>query len=233
MRRTEQFDLFANSLLPSELSPQSKERFAQRARYAKITPNGPPFSEESGDQIVFLASGSAKLVAQASQGREQIIAFYFINDLVSVPTSFAHIYALFALEDCDLVYFSEADFFDAASQEAGAIYAVVQRTLRSLGRCHEKTIVLGRKNAQEKVASFLLGMAERIGENEAARCELTLPMSRKEIADNLGMTIETVSRQFSELKELGMVETVGRSDVRLLDMAGLNTCAGHVQRSAN
>jgi len=232
MDRKEQFDRFCTSILPADVSARCRSEFAEHARYTAIKADGRAFQGEGDDQIVFIATGSTKLVAQASQGREQIIAFYFADDLVSVPSSFAHIYSLHALEDCELVHYSESDFFELASNEAGAIYSVVRRTLRSLGRCHEKTIVLGRKSAQERVASFLLAMAERIGAYDNARCSLSLPMSRREIADNLGMTIETVSRQLTELKAMGMVDTIGRSDVTLLDLSGLNVCAGHIIRNS-
>ena len=98
----------------------------------------------------------------------------------------------------------------------------------ALSRSREKAISLGRKSAQERLASFLITMAERIGKNDADACVMELPMSRRDIADSLGLTIETVSRQLSELRDAGLIETSGRSRMRLLDLDRLNARAGHL-----
>jgi len=81
----------------------------------------------------------------------------------------------------------------------------------------DMSVLLGRKTAQERVATFLTSMAERIGKQNDDGVSLSLPISRREIADSLGLTIETVSRQFTELRELGIIDTNGRSDVTILD----------------
>ncbi|MEL6782568.1 MAG: helix-turn-helix domain-containing protein, partial [Pseudomonadota bacterium] len=75
-------------------------------------------------------------------------------------------------------------------------------------------------------------MADRLGKAEDGECVLDLPMSRRDIGDSLGLTIETISRQFGELRDLGLLETSGRSQVRLTDLARLNAHAGHVSKAA-
>ena len=103
----------------------------------------------------------------------------------------------------------------------------ISHLLRTLGRSREKTITLGQKTARERVATFLVSMAERIGSPFSNGALLDLPMSRRDIGENIGLTIETVSRQMSELRNAGLVSTSGRSQVKILDLAALKQEAGH------
>jgi len=222
------FERFANTILPLNTSDATHLRFQSIARYASARAGDAPFKGNGHDQIVFVASGSTKLVAHASQGREQVVAFHFADDLVSVPASAAHAYSLCALEDCELIYFPAEEFLQLAQQESGMVMEVLEHALSALARCREKTIALGRKTAQERIASFLVSMAERSGSNASGEVELTLPMSRRDISDSLGLTIETVSRQLTELRGEGLLETPSRSCMRVLDMSALEAKAGHM-----
>ncbi|KEO89136.1 hypothetical protein EH31_13965 [Erythrobacter longus] len=228
----ELFERFAVEVLPLGVSDGTHLRFQSVARFVTARAGDAPFRGNGKDQIAFVASGSTKLVAQASQGREQVVAFHFAGDLVSIPSSTAHAYSLCALEDCELVYFPADKFLALAQEESGMVAEVLTRALRALERCREKTVALGRKTAQEKLASFLVTMNDRVGAVEGNQQEMSLPMSRKDIGDSLGLTIETVSRQFSELRSLGLIETQGRSGIRLLDLEGLKARAGHVLAAA-
>ncbi|MEM6908859.1 MAG: helix-turn-helix domain-containing protein [Pseudomonadota bacterium] len=222
------FDRFAKSSLSPDISDATRLRLQAMARYARVQAGDVPIIEEGSELLVFVISGSVKLVAQASQGREQVVAFHFAGDLLTLPVHLAHAYTLYALEDCELVYFPASQFFKLAVTEQGMANDILDRAMGALARCHEKTISLGRKNAQEKLASFLVTIAARLGSSEDGASVFELPMSRRDIGDSLGLTIETVSRQFSELRELGLLETSGRSGVRLLDPAGLEARAGHL-----
>ena len=79
--------------------------------------------------------------------------------------------------------------------------------------------------AQERVASFLLDLTERIAAIRNGIAVLELPMSRREIADSVGLTIETVSRQLSQLREHGILQTNGRSELVILDLDQLRRLA--------
>jgi CRP-like cAMP-binding protein len=86
-------------------------------------------------------------------------------------------------------------------------------TMIGLRRTQEHLLLLGRKNALERVAAFLIEMAERTN----AGSVLELAMARHDIADYLGLTLETVSRMFAELKELGAIKLEGARRVHLID----------------
>lgn len=91
-------------------------------------------------------------------------------------------------------------------------------TLASLDRAHDHMVLLGRKTAQEKIASFLLDMARQLAQVD----HFDLPMQRADIADHLGLTIETVSRTLTQMTRDGLIKlaAVGRTIV-LSDKAGL------------
>ncbi|MCK0127560.1 helix-turn-helix domain-containing protein [Erythrobacter sp. F6033] len=223
------FDEFRTAVLPGGASDPTLSNLESVARYTSAREGDAPFNGIGVDQIVFIAGGSTKLVAHVSQGREQVVAFHFRGDLVSVPASAAHAYTLCALEDCELVFFPADDFLQIAQQEPHLVITILERTLRSLARSREKSVALGRKTAEERLASFLVTMAERIGWSRDGAVELDLIMSRRDIGDSLGLTIETVSRQLSELRNACLIETSGRSRFRLLDLPSLHRRAGHLE----
>ncbi|WP_427963395.1 helix-turn-helix domain-containing protein [Altererythrobacter sp.] len=183
--------------------------------------------DHSINLTVYLASGATKLVAHAKGGREQIVAFHFGGDIISVPADAMHASSLVALKDSLLIVFPSREFYDRGASEPAILRPLLDRAQTALHRCRDKAVGLGRKNARERVASFLLSMAERMESVEEEALVLDLPMSRRDIADSLGLTIETVSRQFGELRDAGLVLTGGRSRVRLCDPAALADMAGH------
>lgn len=226
------FERFAAAILPAGVAPNVRARFQSLARHVVADAGGAPLEHQKQDQIVFVASGATKLVARASRGREQIVAFHFAGDLVSLPARGRHSYSLVALQRSEFLSFCATDFLASAQDASGITNEILRRSLVSLSRCREKSITLGRKTAQERLASFLATMADRIGVSQDGGCVLDLPMSRRDIADSLGLTIETVSRQFTILRDLTLVETSGRSTVTLTDIPALEDRAGHLPVAA-
>lgn len=224
----ELFELFAQAILPQNLADVAYLRLQAMGRYASAIAGETILEDGEQDQIVFVVQGVTKLVAHALGGREQVVAFHFEGDLIAFSARGAHSYTLCALRDCELIAFPATEFLVLARSESGLLNEVLERVLTSLRRSREKSITLGRKTAQERVAGFLVGMAERIGARKEVGCLLRLPMSRRDMADSLGLTIETVSRQLTELRKAGLIETSGRSDVQLCDVAALQARAGHL-----
>lgn len=182
--------------------------------------------ERSSDQVIFIARGATKLAAHATEDREQIVAFHFGGDIVSVPADGLYSYTLTALVETELLAFPAREFFDHAATEPATARALLGRLPLALHRCRDKAVALGQKSALERLAGFLLAMTERVGRIEGNMCMLDLPMSRREIGDSIGLTIETVSRQLGALRDAGIVATQGRSRIALLDIAALRTSAG-------
>lgn len=222
------FDQFAAAILPSGCTGALYSGLEALARPLSGAPGDEVLVNSSEDQIVYLAEGASKLVAHAPPAREQVVAFHFSGDLLPLSARSAHAYSLCALTSCTLLVFPATRFLGAAQNEPVILQGVLRRVLTALHRSREKMVALGRKTAPERVAGFLVTMAERIGSPCGHGCTLHLPMTRRDIADNLGLTIETVSRQFGELRDLGLIETAGRSLVELRDVARLRQRAGHL-----
>ncbi|MFM5916005.1 MAG: helix-turn-helix domain-containing protein [Novosphingobium sp.] len=178
--------------------------------------------------LVYISSGATKLVAHAAAEREQVTAFNFAGDLVSVPGEGPHRYTLHTLVASDLTILPYKELRDAIAKEPAILGRLLDNCDAALCRCREKALMIGRKTASERMAGFLVMMAARIGTPRGDTILLDLPMSRRDIGDSLGLTIETVSRQFSLLRDERQIATEGRSKVLLLDFPGLQARAGHL-----
>ena len=229
---TDIFERFARRVLPHGQSDAERQRFQQLARLAALGAGHSLDFEEYDAQLVYVVSGETKLVAHASGSRDQIIAFHFAGDVYSVPARDNYSYSVCALTDCDLLLFPSREFLELAGDEPHILRHLLGNTTDSLRRCREKTIALGRKTASERVAVFLLAMSERIGVTDGQRVTLELPMSRRDISESLGLTIETVSRQLTVLRAAGIIETTGRSTVVLHDPQQLRQHAGYLLEPA-
>lgn len=217
---------FVDHFLAGSLPGAGELQFAAAGRSVDAIRDSMVRLDDSCDQLVYLAEGATKLVARASGGREQVLGFHFAGDLMCVPARGSHEYQLSALQDSSLLTFSYDKVVDLAGDNPVILRNLLVTTRAALARSREKSIALGRKTAPERVAWFLVGMAERIGMADGKATRITLPMSRRDIADSIGVTIETVSRQLTELRRRGIVETSGRSRVGILDMAELTKGAG-------
>ena len=226
------FELFASRLLPPRLPACGLAEFQSLARSSQLKKEQSLDFQHGGSQFVFLARGATKLVAHASESRDQIVAFHFAGDVFAVPEADNYSYSVSALKDCDVLSFPSEEFLALASNDTKVLRHLLDNTTLSLRRCREKTIALGRKTAGERIAVFLLGMAERIGVEQDGRISLDLPMSRRDISERLGLTIETVSRQFTKLKDDGVIATTGRSGVVLRKPAHLRDRAGFMRNAA-
>jgi len=180
--------------------------------------------------VVFLSSGATKLGALASRGRHQIVAFHFGGDIFTVPAVNTHRYTLTGLCESTLTTFPAREFYDRAGGNPSIMRALLERSQTALFRCRDKAVNLGQKSAGERVAGFLLAMWERLEPAGGNSATIDLPMSRADIGESLGLKIETVSRQFTKLKEASIIDTHGRSGVSLLNLAALAERAGNCDR---
>ena len=187
----------------------------------------------AGDEAVIcgnLLEGVLKLVATTADGREQIVGLLYPADFFGQPFAGETDFDIVALTDAELCVFPRPAFERVLDDYHRMERLLLQRTLDSLTEARERILVLARKSAGEKVAGFLLDMAARAGETGcratvAGPVTFDLPLSRGQIADVLGMTIETVSRQFSKLKTEGIIALPGVRAITISDRAALVACA--------
>ncbi|MEN3973043.1 helix-turn-helix domain-containing protein [Sphingomicrobium sp. XHP0235] len=222
MLQSDPFAHFANEILPTDLSVSSLTRMQTLARIHCVKKGElVELNGQSERWVVFLSSGAAKLVAHVGTDRDQIICFAFGGELLALSGSSQSQYSLHAMTACHLVAFPADELTQTATENSDAARIILESSFAALDRAREKSVLLGRKTASERMASFLLSMADRIGKSCGKTISLHLPMTRREIAESLGLTIETVSRQLTVLRSHSIIRTQGRSEICILDTAQL------------
>lgn len=176
-----------------EFGPQLSLRGVRMhfARNAEIFGEG-----EEAEYVYRVVSGAARTMRFTSDGRRQILGFHLPGDIFGVELDNTHSLSAEAVSGCDVVLVRRSCVDKALSENPAAARALLALTSKHLSNARAHALVLGRKGAGERVAAFLLELAERF----VSKKELDLPMSRADIADYLGLTIETVSRAFSEFE---------------------------------
>lgn len=187
----------------------------------------------SGDPMEFVASvvsGIATLTQTMEDGRTQMVGLLLPSDFVGRPGRKTSAYDVTATTDLVMCCFRKKPFEDLMLKTPHVSQRLLEMTLDELDAAREWMLVLGRKTAREKIASLLA----IIGRRDAAltlrepgdKVVFDLPLTREAMADYLGLTLETVSRQMSGLKRDGVIELGGKRSVtvpdfdRLLEEAG-------------
>lgn len=177
--------------------------------------------QEPADFLYRVVSGAVRTYTVTEDGRRQIDAFHLPGDVFGFETSGAHRFSAEAVDECEVVMASRAAMERAAEQDGEAARALWLLTSHQLSRVCDHVLMLGRKGAAERVVAFLLEMSAR-GQSDGS---IQLPMSRTDIADYLGLTIETVSRCFSKLGRSRAIALKGARVVQLRDVSALEALA--------
>lgn len=222
---------FRGAILLNRASPQVAERLCALGKPIRMSKGEELPADTQDDRLVFVSSGSAKLFAQSEPAQTHILAFHFPGDFVSVLRKCDGYFRLVALTELEMVAFRSGAFLDLAQEEPAVLRSVLARSLQALHRSRTKMMRLGHKSARQRIADFLVSMAERLCGCTCGECEVTLPMSRRDIGDSLGLKIETVSRQFTDLRDEGLIETTGRSVVKFNNLEALSAEAGNALSS--
>jgi CRP/FNR family nitrogen fixation transcriptional regulator len=172
--------------------------------------------EEEADLVYRVVSGAVRITCLMADGRRHVAGFHFPGEFFGLESGEHHAFSAEAL--CDTVV---AVAKRRLVERDGEIERLLwTSTARELSRIHAHMLLLSRKTASERVATFLLEMAERQG----AKDSLFLPMGRQDIADYLGLTIETVSRMMTRLQADRLIEMDDPRHVRIRQGAALMEC---------
>ena len=156
-----------------------------------------------------ILSGVVKLIKGLPDGREQIVGLQFAPDFLGRPFQTESAVSAQAATNVVLCSFPKRAVEALIKQSPQLEHSLLKQALRELDEAREWMLTLGRKNALEKVASYLLLIASYIdpaAQPQSQTIAFDLPMSRLEIADFLGLTIETVSRQLTKLRIDGIIQ---------------------------
>ena len=140
-------------------------------------------------------------------GRRQITGFLFAGDFVGLATAKDYAFSVEAIEPATLCRFRSDEYRSLTRERPALEGALLDRATHELAAAQDQMLLLGRKTAQERIASFLLSLRGRDPMRPPRDDEVRLPMTRAEIADYLGLTIETVSRVLTRLKKSGVIRT--------------------------
>ncbi|SCZ49608.1 transcriptional regulator FnrL [Epibacterium ulvae] len=187
----------------------------------------------SGDQMDFVGSvvsGVATLTQTMEDGRTQMVGLLLPSDFVGRPGRDGAAYNVMATTNVMMCCFRKRPFEKLLDETPHISHRLLEMTLDELDAAREWMLVLGRKTAREKIASLLAILARRDSSFDKANfqteSEFELSLTREAMADYLGLTLETVSRQISALKKAGVIVLEGKRHVIVPDMGRLLEEAG-------
>jgi CRP/FNR family transcriptional regulator len=202
------------------------------ARFRDVAAGGS--IQRSAEHVQYFAnvvSGVVKLTKSLSDGRQQIVGLQFSSNFLGRPYGQASTYDAEAATDVRLCTFPRPQFERLVREFPGLEHRLFENALTELDAARDWMLLLGRKSASEKVASFLMLVAENSrqvgcgGSDAETSAKFDLPLTRTEIADYLGLTIETVSRQLSRLRAQGAIRLDGPRTVIVPNLGRLAEAA--------
>lgn len=206
----------ANRNLQSMFSRQPIESFG---------PGEAVFWEGDRAAHVFeVTEGILRVVKILSDGRRVITAFMHPGDLVSISLQENYLYTAEAVTSVKIRRCARNRFQDEITRFPELRPQLFSHLCEEMAAAQEQVVLLARKSAEEKVCSFILKIARRF--RQEARLEIALPMSRLDMADYLGLTIETVSRTMTSLTSRGVIRSNGRHRISIQCIRKLARLAG-------
>jgi CRP/FNR family transcriptional regulator len=205
----------------------------ESAALREFKESGPSVDYEAGETVVFegdraanvysLTAGLLRLSKLLPDGRRQIAGFLFPGDFLGITMEEEHAFTAEAIAPSVLCRFQRRQFDAFVARHPELERRLYALAAHELAAARQQLVLLGRKTATERVASFLLMLASRC---PARGCdEIELPMSRTDIGDYLGLRIETVSREISGLKAARVIQLTSRQAFRLVDRTRLQQLA--------
>ncbi|MEM9855299.1 MAG: helix-turn-helix domain-containing protein [Pseudomonadota bacterium] len=174
--------------------------------------------------------GVAKLVRGSEDGRNQIVGLLFPSDFIGgtlKADDAGEPYVIEAVSEVELCLFPRKRFTQLLDVFPSLERKLLERTLDELQVAQDWMVLLGRKTAQERVATFLLHAADKMANHGCQpSAQFDLPLGRADIADHIGLTIETVSRQITKLRKDGIIAMQGARTITALDRETLVDRAG-------
>lgn len=184
------------------------------------------FHEGDPNPFVFnVIDGAVKLYRLLPDGRRQITGFLFQGDFLGLGGRNRANFTAEALTPLTACRFRRGDFDQLLDALPALEHRLVAMAGDELMAAQEQIVLLGRKTARERLASFLIKLSARQRDLGGAEGRVHLPMTRLDIADYLGLTIETVSRVLTQFKTSGLIQLLPNNEVALLNEAGLTELA--------
>jgi CRP-like cAMP-binding protein len=202
-------------MVKSPLSPELTGATMTFGRNAEVYGEG-----ENAEFVYQVVSGAVRTYKVLADGRRQIASFYLPGDMFGIEVGNTHAFSAEAISNSKIAVIKRSRVADLASRNSEVSNQLFNAIGSELRRVQDHILLLI-KTAQERVAGFLLEMAKRsTGHNE-----IDLPMSRQDIADYLGLTIETVSRTLTSLEQAEFIALPSARTIVLRNLPGLKRIA--------
>ena len=210
----------------SALNDDGLHRIEEIVRRVSLTPNQMLFLEgDPAEHVYNIVAGTLRVSKQLADGRRQITGFLFAGDFLGFSGADGYSYSAEAVTPVTLCRFRWRQLdalFEAYPKLERRLFGMA---VDELAAAQEQLLLLGRKSARERLASFLLWLSEKAERRGLPESLVRLPMTRADIADYLGLTTETVSRSFSALKRDGVIEVPDSHQVVLRNIDALDEIA--------
>ena len=209
---------------PSRTASQRRERcgdFAALDRVGTVLSLGRAevlfFESDAAEHYFKVVSGAIRCCKLLADGRRHVSEFYLPGDFIGLDAETSYLFTAEAVTDTTVVRYSRRSVDALAAQEPRIGRRLLSMACHGLSTAQQKLVLLGRMTAEERIASFLLDLAGRNGETD----RVSLPMSRTDIGDHLGLTMETVSRGLSHLKSEGIISLENSHQILFRDRDAL------------
>ena len=211
------------------LEPEQLRELAKATRKARHEPGVELVGDSTEIQsYANVMRGVVKLTKVLDNGRQQVVGLQFAPDFLGRLFGDHNAVTAQAASSVELCVVPKGTLEQLIEKNPALEHRLMQQTLRELDEARSWMVTLGRKTAQEKVASFLLLIATHLNPTaeETSSAQFDLPLTRYDIADFLGLTIETVSRQITKLRQHGVIVVTNNRHVEIPDLERLEGLCG-------
>lgn len=177
------------------------------------------FEGDEAPRCYQVASGFVKEYSMLESGKRQVLDFFGTGELFGITQDDIHPYTAEAITDCAIRCFQRESWLKAVTASPALSEKFMTTLLTRLHRSRERLTMLGRMSATARMAAFLKRLAEDQGTSE----DIRFPMSRQDIGDHLGLTIETVCRVFTDLKRRRIIASSTARLFSIADVEALDT----------
>ncbi|MBN2886993.1 MAG: fumarate/nitrate reduction transcriptional regulator Fnr [Chromatiaceae bacterium] len=215
--------------LPMGLAPEDVERLDEIVKRTRPLHRG-DFLFREGDRfrsIYVVKTGSVKTFAPSAEGGEQVLGFHLPGEIIGLDAidKDAHNCSAKVLETSAICEIPFARLEELTSSIPSLQHQMYRLLSKEIGQDTDMVLLLGKKNAEERLAAFLLGLSQRLQKRGLSPTDFYLSMSRHEIGNYLGLAVETVSRLFTRFQDDGLMR-VDRKHIELLNLPALETLVG-------
>ena len=213
--------------LCSAMEPEHIGKLSSIVSGSEIGPGQALFFEgDPAENLYVIRDGCARIYKLLADGRRMITGFLFPSDIVGLAEGSEYVYGCEAITSLSVCRFPRPKLETLMERFPALERQMLRMATNELAAAQDQMLLLGRKTASEKLASFLYLLSMRTARRGADRRVLSLPMNRSDIGDHLGLTTESVSRCFTQLRRTGLIQVDNARSVTILDHDGLLRMTG-------